>query len=142
MRNHVSFRSTHFENKQTKPNFTNACCFGEDLAVWLLTQVRDLPYILSEPIQEDYGWGFWVGRYFWVAIGIMDEDIGAENPEWLITVAYDPGFSLKQRLFGKPDRAAQLQICLSLHATLSAAQDITEIRWCSDGEKDCGDTPA
>jgi len=143
MRNHVSFTSTRFQSHITDPVRTNSCDFGEDVAAWLLGQVRHLPFTFSDtPIQEDYGYGFWVGSDIWVAVGIMDDSIGADNAEWVVTVAYDPGFNLKKRLFGKPDRAAQLAICQTLHAALSAAPGITEIRWCDDGEKDCGDTPA
>ena len=143
MRNHVSFLSTRFESHITDSKRTNVCWFGEDLAAWLLAHVSHLPFTFSEaPIQEDYGYGFWVGSDLWVAVGIMDESIGVENAEWIVTVAYEPGFDLKKRLFGKPDRAGQLLVCQAIHAALSTTPEITEVRWCSDGEKDCGETPA
>jgi hypothetical protein len=50
-----------FEHREVKPHFINACCFGEDFAAWLrqeLSRFPDLGFELSEPIQEDYGWGF------------------------------------------------------------------------------------
>lgn len=148
MRNHVSFFSTRFQSHITDPERTNSSDYGEDLAAWLLAQVRllasqTMPFTFNDaPIQEDYGYGFWVGSDIWVAVGIMDDSIGADNAEWVVSVAYDPGLNLKKRLFGKPDRSFQLQICQALHAALTAAPDITEIRWCDDGEKDCADTPA
>ncbi len=142
MRNHASFRSALFQSSPPTPDCTNSACFGQDVAAWLIPQLKHLPFSLSEPIGEDYGYGFWVGQDIWVAIGIMDESVGAVNAEWLVSVAYDPGFNLKKRLFGKRDTAAQRQICQAVHAALSAAPEISEIRWCSDGEKDCGDTPA
>jgi hypothetical protein len=142
MRNHVSFRTNRFENKIVQPHFINAICFGEDLAVWLLAQLPDNPWNFSAPIREDYGWGFWVNQDFWVAIGIMDDSIGAEIAEWLLSVEYDAGLNLKKRLFAKPDRALQARICQVIHAVLTSTPDISDIRWCSDGEHDCGDTPS
>lgn len=143
MRSHASFHSTQFRSQIIDPERTNSSDFGEDLAAWLLDQTRHLPFAFNDaPIQEDYGYGFWVGSDIWVAVGIMDDSIGADNAEWLVTVAYDPGFNLKKRLFAKPDRTAQLQVCQAVHIALSAAPHVTNIRWCDDGEKDCGDTPA
>jgi hypothetical protein len=142
MRNYVSFRSSRFENKIVQPHFINAICFGEDLAAWLLTELRESPWNFSAPIQEDYGWGFWVNQDFWVAISIMDDSIGAEIAEWLLSVEYDAGLNLKKRLFAKPDRTLQAQICTTIHSALGDSPDITEIRWCDDGERDCGDAPS
>lgn len=142
MRNHVSFRSARFNNKVVQPHFTNATCFGEDLAAWLLAQLRANTWTFSDTIQEDYGWGFWVNGDFWVAVGIMDDSMGAETAEWLVSIEYDAGLNLKKRLFAKPDRAVQMQICQAVHKALTSASDISELRWCSDGERDCGDTPS
>ncbi len=142
MRNHVSFRSTRFENKISQPHFTNANCFGEDLAAWLLAQLRSNAWVFSDPIQEDYGWGFWINEDFWLAIGIIDDSIGAETAEWFIVVAYDAGLNLKKRLFAKPDHALHQQICQAIHTALATEPTITEIRWCDDRERDCDDTPS
>lgn len=64
---------------------------------------------LSEPIQEDYGWGFWVARGpdpFWVAFSFCGEGPTEGPAEWVVSVAYDPGLNLLKRLFHKPDRQA------------------------------------
>jgi hypothetical protein len=43
----------------------------------------------SEPIQEDYGWGFWSKREkdtFWIALGLV-EDSPAEGPaQWVVSL--------------------------------------------------------
>ena len=67
-----------FEHREVRPHFINPCCFGEDFAKWLQGQLTDLATVgfeFSEPIQEDYGWGFQVGRgkeSFWIALSFCD----------------------------------------------------------------------
>src|SRR6185436_9043348 len=74
MNDQLSITTDRFEHRQVKDHFINDCCFGEDFAAWLLTETKPLEasgFSFSEPIQEDYGWGFWAthGRNpFWVAL--------------------------------------------------------------------------
>jgi hypothetical protein len=136
-RNLVSFRTGLFENKEPKPHFINARCFGEDLIAWLLQRLQGLS--LGEPIQEDYGWGSWVENNYWISAGVRDDSIGIDNPEWLVCIDFKPG--LKTRLFGKTDPSLHLRICKALHAVLHQEPAITDIRWCDEQEVDCGDTP-
>lgn len=101
-----------FEHREVKPHFINACCFGEDFAAWLkqeLSRHTDLRFEFSEPIQEDYGWGFWAKREkdrFWVAISYVGDGPQESPAQWIVSVASDPGLNLAKRLFHKPDRDA------------------------------------
>ena len=101
-----------FEHREVKPHFINPNCFGEDFAVWLRSKIADLRaegFELSEPIQEDYGWGFWATKGadpFWIAISYCGEGPSEEPAEWCVSVGYDPGLNLVKRLFHKPDRQA------------------------------------
>jgi hypothetical protein len=105
-----------FEHREVKPHFINPCCFGEDFATWLRQQCADLAaagFASSEPIQEDYGWGFWVSKGpdpFWIALSYCGEGPTEEPAEWLVSVRYDPGVNLVKRLFHKPDVAALGQL--------------------------------
>ena len=105
-----------FEHQQVKPHFINPCCFGEDFAAWLkheLSQRSDFQYELSEPIQEDYGWGLWASRgkdRFWVALSYVGDGPQKAPAQWVISVAYDPGLNLAKRLFHKPDRQSLEQL--------------------------------
>lgn len=105
----ITIRTDLFEHREVMPHFINPCCFGEDFATWLRRQVTDLVtagFELSEPIQEDYGWGFWATRGadpFWIALSFCGEGPTEAPAEWVVSVGYDPGLSLFRRLFHKPD---------------------------------------
>jgi hypothetical protein len=127
----MTVRTDLFEHREVKPHFINPSCFGEDFAHWLRTQLVDLGsegFELSEPIQEDYGWGFWVARGpdpFWVALSFCGEGPTEEPAEWVVSVAYDPGLNLLKRLFHKPDRHALARLRARLWQTLGSSPEIT-----------------
>lgn len=101
-----------FNHREVKPHFINPCCFGEDFAAWLKQQLSGLTgagFELSEPIQEDYGWGIWATRgkdAYWIALGFCGEGPTEEPGEWAVSVDYDPGLNVMKRLFHKPDPEA------------------------------------
>jgi len=105
-----------FEHREVKPHFINPCCFGEDFAAWLkqeLSRSADLGVEFSEPIQEDYGWGFWATRgkdRFWIALSYVGDGPQEAPAQWLVSVTNDPGFNLAKRLFHKPNQQALGQL--------------------------------
>jgi hypothetical protein len=107
----IAVETDLFEHREVKPHFINPCCFGEDFALWLREQVADLTgagFDLSQPIQEDYGWGFWATYQdpFWIALSFCGDGPTEEPAEWSVSVAYDPGLNLIKRLFHKPNQDA------------------------------------
>jgi hypothetical protein len=112
----ITVETDLFEHREVKPHFINPCCFGEDFAKWLRRELADLAsagFELSEPIQEDYGWGFWVSHGpdpFWIALSFCGEGPTEEPGEWVVSVGYDPGLNLLKRLLHKPDAAALAQL--------------------------------
>jgi len=102
-----------FEHREVKAHFINPCCFGEDFAAWLRQELSLVPgggFDLSETIQEDYGWGFWASRRgdrFWIALSYVGDGPQPESAQWIISVAYDPGFNLVKRLFRLHHREAR-----------------------------------
>jgi hypothetical protein len=50
MNESIMIETDLFEHREMKPHFMNPSSFGEDFAAWLKSE-------LSDPIQEDYGWG-------------------------------------------------------------------------------------
>jgi len=99
-----------FEHREVKPHFINPCCFGEDFAAWAkqeLSRPADLGFEISEPIQEDYGWGLWASRgkdRFWIAFSYVGDGPQEEPAQWVISV------DLVKRLFHKPDPHALGQL--------------------------------
>src|SRR5258705_13906310 len=136
MRNQVSFRTGLFENKEAKSHFINPRCFGEDLVSWLLQRLQGTEFSLGEPIQEDYGWGFWVNDAYWVAVGVMVDSIGVEEPEWCVSVNLEGG--LKNRLFVKSNPSLDMQIFEALNTGLEKSPQITSILMCNGETRDWG----
>lgn len=126
-----------FNHTDVKPHFINPCCFGEDFAAWLRQQLVGLTsegYELSEPIQEDYGWGFWATRgreSFWITLSFCGEGPTEAPAEWVVSVACDPGLSLVKRLFHKPDRVALSSVRERVWQVLRSTEGIRVV---DDGE--------
>jgi hypothetical protein len=118
-----------FEYREPKPHFINPNCFGEDFAAWLRERLAGFAaegFEISVPIQEDYGWGFWLSRAkdtFWIAISFIDQVDGG-GAQWVVSVAYDPGLSILRRLFHKPDEAALARIRETVWGALRTTQGI------------------
>jgi hypothetical protein len=109
MKDAITIETDMFEHREVKPHFINPCCFGEDFAAWLrqeLSPLTEKGFSLSDPIQEDYGWGFWASHGkdpFRVAMSYVGAGPQAAPGQWVVSVRYDPGLNLIKRLFHKPD---------------------------------------
>lgn len=100
----ITVETDIFEHRQVKPHFINPCCFGEDFAAWLIKELSkegNLNFRFSEPIQEDYGWGFWATNEkdrVWIAISYAGDGPQEPPPQWVICVKRDPGLNVMRRL--------------------------------------------
>jgi hypothetical protein len=116
MKDSITVETDLFEHREIKPHFINPCCFGEDFAAWLKQELSRYPELgveLSEPIQEDYGWGLWASRgkdRIWIALCYAGDGPQDAPAQWVISVDYDPGLNLVGRLFHKHDRQALEQL--------------------------------
>lgn len=128
MRTHVTFRSGAFNRTEVKENFINECCFGEDLARWLIPRFTDARLTVeSEPCQEDWGWEVFVtcnGKKFFIGIGQyeLDGEMG-----WLCFV--ESRLPFFKKWVGATDASEQQQVCAAFHAILASAPEIRDIRW-------------
>jgi hypothetical protein len=106
----ITIETDLFEHREVKSHFINPCCFGEDFAAWLRRELQPLMqdgFSFSEPVQEDYGWGFWAKRgeeSFWLALSYAGEGPQEEPAQWV--VSFDGGRSPIKRLFRKSDATA------------------------------------
>ena len=120
-----------FEHREVKPHFINPCCFGEDLAAWLRQQLvmrLGMNYRISDPIQEDYGWGLWIRseRYpFWVAISYIGDGPTEEPAQWAITAVCDFGLNFIKRLFLKIPTEELSRIRTEIRLIIESNQEMT-----------------
>ena len=126
----LTVETARFEFREPQPHFINPNCFGEDFAVWLREQVTGFTaegFEISAPIQEDYGWGFWLSRgkdTFWIAISFVDRLAGDAGAQWVVATTYDPGLSIIRRLFHTPDAAALARIRQAIRHALGTAEGV------------------
>lgn len=126
MNKEFSFQSNLFENKKAQPHFINDRCFGEDLANWLVNKLNESQFSFSKPYQEDWGWeieckkGF---EKFFIQIGIMDESIGEDDAEWLISIEKTKSWFS----FGKQDKLDFENLYRKIEEVLSSEPQIFKI---------------
>ena len=110
MHDNITIETDLFEHREIKPHFINACCFGEDFAGWLRGSLLPLTaegFHFENPIQEDYGWGFWASHErdrFWIALSYVGDGPQEDPAQWVISVGYDAGLNLIRRLFHKSNQ--------------------------------------
>ena len=133
MHDNLTIETDFFEHREVKAHFINPCCFGEDFAVWLkheLSPLMENRFSLSEPIQEDYGWGLW-GRCgkesFWIALSYAGEGPQEEPAQWVVSLNHDSGLNLFKRLFQKPDATVFHELRDHVWQVLQSTQGITVI---------------
>jgi hypothetical protein len=129
---HATFQGGHFENRRPKSHFINERCFGEDAAKWLRDGL-DRRFEPGDLIQEDYGWGFWTkvnGDPYWVSVQTLDESIGQQPGEWLLSASYDFGLNFFRPLFHRPKTEDLLTLCRALDEHLHRAADVVHnVQW-------------
>ncbi|HVH73189.1 MAG TPA: hypothetical protein VNB49_19050 [Candidatus Dormibacteraeota bacterium] len=127
----VSFKSTAFNITQPKSYFINSCCFGHDVAKWLIHQLHDKGVEAdSEPGQEDFGWYF----NFQVAdtphtfvIGHSPGLVEGSEGTWIGWIERYRG--LVGSLFGGRTGGINPAAAQALHSILSSSPQIQDIRW-------------
>ena len=133
VRRNVIFQSTAFNTSEPKDYFINDCCYGDDLARWIMERLRaGCIHTEQEPGQEDFGW------FFTFRVGETDYDLvigyrpGEENKpgDWMCSIERRAG--LIGSIFGKRNRGIQPDAPETIHAVLSSSPQITGVRWFTD----------
>jgi hypothetical protein len=137
LRTVVVFWSEAFNTCEPRPYFINECCFGDDLARWLIARMRANGVETDdEPGQEDFGWYFGYrtadGAYLFVLGHRPDEAVF----NWIGWVERDCGFFAG--LFGRARRIAQSGLD-ALHAALDGAAELRDVAWHRRSDFDRGD---
>jgi len=119
--------SDRFEHRIVRSHFINPCCFGEDLANWLREQLRRLSgrgFEIDEPLQEDYGWGFWLRKgksKFWLGLSYVGEGPTEAPAQWVLSVTHS---GIMPSLFGRVDLDSLRTIEETINAAIAASDDI------------------
>ncbi len=123
-----TIETERFEHRIVGANFINPCCFGEDFIGWLRQQLAfRLPssFHLSDPIQEDYGWGIWIrpGRdTFWICLSCTEPQ--STPAQWIVLGNHDFGLNLFRRLFHRPSTPNFAEIYSAIEGALLPDQSI------------------
>lgn len=66
---------------------------GSAVAKWLQSELTNAGIRSREPLQEDYGWGFWLDSpaAVWVAVSLVADEPGQTDavPEWCVSVSHE-----------------------------------------------------
>jgi hypothetical protein len=119
----VTFQSDAFNTSEPKDYFINACCFGDDLAAWMIHELRQRQYETdATPGQEDFGWylGFKVSGigHFFVLVYREDTD---KSGTWIGLVERNKLLFRGRGVFPEATQA--------IHQVLSNAPQINNARW-------------
>jgi hypothetical protein len=137
----ITVETDLFEHREVKAHFVNPCCFGEDFAAWLIAEISqtNLDFQLSEPIQEDYGWGFWARQRehkFWVAISYVGDGPQESPAQWVISVVPDPGLNLFKRLLHRNKEEALTPLRQSLRKAVTSKPGIRVLATHNNGTQE------
>jgi hypothetical protein len=106
---------------------------GSRLAGWVRAALLDKGYACREPMQEDYGWGFWIdadGCSIWVSVGYAAPAEGEPTsvPEWHVGVDHDfPFWTLRQRFRRRQGRDLVHRIFLIVQEAIASRPDVTVV---------------
>ena len=126
----VTFESTAFNMTEPKDYFINPCCFGDDLAEWLIKELHKLGMKADEkPGQEDFGWYL----DFEVA-GIRHTLVIGHRPAGETEAGTWIGWLERQRGFvgtilGRRNRGIQSSAAEVIHGILVGSPQIRDVRW-------------
>jgi hypothetical protein len=138
LRTTVLFKSTAFNTTERRPYFINDCCFGDDVARWLIARLRANGVETDpEPGQEDFGWYFGYrtqeGKYCFV-LGYRPDDPAGD---WIGTIERDCG--LIASLLGGRSRGISQRSLDVIHEALHGATELTAVSWHRRSDFERGD---
>ncbi len=126
----VTFKSTAFNMTEPRDYFINPCCFGDDVAKWLIGELRNRGVQTDDnPGQEDFGWYLnfqVVGTSNTFVIGHRPGDEHDEGT-WIGWPERSRG--LIGSLLGARKRGIHSSAAETVHTILSSSPQIRDVRW-------------
>jgi hypothetical protein len=121
----VTFESTAFNMAEPRSDyFINPCCFGDDLAKWLIDELRKQGSETDdEPGQEDFGW-----YLNFETAGIAHTFVIGHRPTGETEAGTWFGVIERNRRFFRK-RGIQPSAADTIHGILSTSPLIQDVRW-------------
>ncbi|MGA9670826.1 MAG: hypothetical protein WBQ94_16565 [Terracidiphilus sp.] len=143
----VTFESSAFNTSEPKDYFINPCCFGDDVAKWLIERLHCKEYQAADmPGQEDFGWFFTFDASGIEHCFVIGHRPGNEETEgvWIGWLERSRGFV--SSMLGGRKRDIHPNAVRAIHEILSNSPEIQNVRWhiqrdFDTGQKEIG-TPA
>jgi hypothetical protein len=135
----VSFESTAFNMTEPKDYFINPYCFGDDVAEWLMRELRKQGARTDErPGQEDFGWylnfeAAGVGHTFVIGHRPRGE---TELGTWIGWLERKRG--LIRSILGSRKRGIQAAAAQAIHQILTGSPVVHDVRWHFQRDFDSG----
>ena len=126
----VTFESTAFNTADPKAYFINPSCFGDDVASWLISELRKQGVKTDDkPDQEDFGWYLdfeisGIGHTFVLGHRPTSD---SEPGTWIGWLERSRGFI--GSLSGARKRGIHASAVEAIHEILSSSSQIRDVRW-------------
>jgi hypothetical protein len=126
----VTFESTAFNMTEPKDYFINSCCFGDDVAAWLIRELRKQGMGTDEePGQEDFGW-----YLNFDAAGIGHTLVIGHRPNGATEAGTWIGWLERKRgligsVLGGRRRGIQASAAQTIHRILTGSPVVRGVRW-------------
>ncbi|MGD1090803.1 MAG: hypothetical protein ABSB35_02295 [Bryobacteraceae bacterium] len=131
-KNCLLFKSKAFNTTIEREYFINPGCFGDDVARWLITQLRARGQVTDEKLgQEDFGWHF-----TFEAAGVKHQAVLGHRPgsnddegEWICWIERKAG--LIGSMLGRREHITP-EAVEAIYGILSSSSSISEVKRCSE----------
>lgn len=126
MKTQISFITDLFNSGRTSAEAPGESRLGEDLAKWLFEKIKGSEFNCGAPVWAEGSWELPVdadGEKFTVDVRILDESIGEEQADWVITVRKT------RKWYGSKDSPLRHKLCDLLQNVLRDESQIREIGW-------------
>jgi hypothetical protein len=125
----VTFTSSGFNTTEPKDYFINPCCFGDDVAKWLIEQLKNQGVKTDEkPGQEDFGWYVIFsanGMPHCFVLGFRPSDDTGDG-EW---IGWVERCGFVRSLLGRRAKAVTRPAAEAIHRVMNASPMIHNVRW-------------
>jgi hypothetical protein len=129
LRTIVTFTSAVFNSTEQKPYFINPCCFGDDVARWLIEQFRERGIAADEePGQEDFGWYVTLRTNdiaHWFLFSFRPSD-GIDDGKW---IGFVERCGFIRGLLGRGATTVDRSAVDTIHRILTTSSNIENVRW-------------